>query len=155
MLSWFTRPAGVTYVLGRLWLDEGRYDDACSVMEALAGSFGEPIASFSPVLVIRSWSCSLRHCPGPHSALSSDDRDALRAVLPAGKLFETRFGFYLHASELLNAALSTYHDVLFTQLALSNAPPCGYDAIVEQRDQVAGRSKLVRGRVHGSHIRPV
>ncbi|KAM5532722.1 hypothetical protein V8D89_013614 [Ganoderma adspersum] len=99
VLSWFPRTAGVTYVLGRLWLDEGRYDDAGSVMEVLAGSFG------------------------PHSALSSDDRDALRAVLPAGKLFETQFDFYLHASDLFKAALSTHHDVLFTQLALSNAPP--------------------------------
>lgn len=44
-------------------------------------------------------------------------------MLPAGKLFETQFDFYLHASDLFKAALSTYHDVLFTQLALSNAPP--------------------------------
>lgn len=43
-------------------------------------------------------------------------------MLPAGKLFETQFDFYLHASDLFKAALSTYHDVLFTQLALSNAP---------------------------------
>ena len=58
VLSWFPRTAGVTYVLGRLWLDEGRYDDAGSVMEVLAGSFGEPIASFAPVLAVRSWSWS-------------------------------------------------------------------------------------------------
>lgn len=49
VLSWFPRTAGVTYVLGRLWLDEGRYDDAGSVMEVLAGSFGESIASFALV----------------------------------------------------------------------------------------------------------
>lgn len=42
VLAWLPRTPGVTYVLGRLWLDEGRYDDAASAMEILAGSFGEP-----------------------------------------------------------------------------------------------------------------
>ena len=41
VLAWLPRTPGVTYVLGRLWLDEGRYDDAASAMEILAGSFGE------------------------------------------------------------------------------------------------------------------
>ena len=41
VLAWLPRTPGVTYVLGRLWLDEGRYDDASSAMEILAGSFGE------------------------------------------------------------------------------------------------------------------
>lgn len=40
LLAWLPRTPGVTYVLGRLWLDEGRYDDAASILEGLAGSFG-------------------------------------------------------------------------------------------------------------------
>ena len=44
-------------------------------------------------------------------------------MLPGEDLFPTQFEFYLHASDLFKAALSTYHDVFFTQLALSCAPP--------------------------------
>lgn len=40
ILSWLPRTAGVTYVLGRLWLNLGRADDASFIMEKLAGSFG-------------------------------------------------------------------------------------------------------------------
>lgn len=46
VLAWLPRTPGVTYVLGRLWLDEGRYDDAASAMEILAGSFGESRTHF-------------------------------------------------------------------------------------------------------------
>ncbi|KAI0356677.1 hypothetical protein OH77DRAFT_1423630 [Trametes cingulata] len=99
VLAWLPRTPGVTYVLGRLWLDEGRYDDAASAMETLAGSFG------------------------PHSALSVDDQEALAVVLPGEKPFPAQFDFYLHVADLFKAALSTYHEVFFTQLALSVAPP--------------------------------
>ncbi|TBU50494.1 nucleoporin Nup120/160-domain-containing protein [Dichomitus squalens] len=95
VLAWLPRTPAVTYVLGRLWLDEGRYDDAGSAFEVLAGSFG------------------------PHSALSIEDREALADVLPSGRIFDTQLEFYLHASDLFKAAISTYHDVFFTQLALS------------------------------------
>ena len=40
MLAWLPRTSGVTYVQGRLWLEEGRLDDAATVLECLAGSFG-------------------------------------------------------------------------------------------------------------------
>jgi len=61
--------------------------------------------------------------PGPHSALSFEDADALAAVLPGGRLFDSTFGFYLHASTLFKAASLIDHEIRFVQLALSNAPP--------------------------------
>jgi nuclear pore complex protein Nup160 len=60
---------------------------------------------------------------GPHSALSFEDADALAAVLPGGQLFDSIFGFYLHASSLFKSASLTDHDVHFARLAISNAPP--------------------------------
>jgi nuclear pore complex protein Nup160 len=41
MLAWLPRTPGVTYVLGHLWLNIGRADDASHLMEKLAGSFGK------------------------------------------------------------------------------------------------------------------
>lgn len=52
LLAWLPRTPGVTYVLGRLWLDEGRYDDAASVLEGLAGSFG-PLHNLLHVVTYR------------------------------------------------------------------------------------------------------
>jgi nuclear pore complex protein Nup160 len=40
LLAWLPRTSGVIYVLARLWLTIGRADDASSLMEKLAGSFG-------------------------------------------------------------------------------------------------------------------
>lgn len=40
-LAWLPRTPAVSYVLLRVWLDEGRYEDAASALESLAGSFGE------------------------------------------------------------------------------------------------------------------
>ena len=40
VLAWLPRTPGVSYVFARLWLDEGRYDDAGSSLESIAGSFG-------------------------------------------------------------------------------------------------------------------
>ncbi|KAI0637706.1 nucleoporin Nup120/160-domain-containing protein [Trametes polyzona] len=117
VLAWLPRTPGVTYVLGRLWLDEGRYDDAASAMEILAGSFG------------------------PHSALSSDDQEALAVVLPGEKLFPTQFDFYLHVADLFRAALTTYHDVFFTQLALSVAP-AGVDTLALWHGVIKGLTDL-------------
>ena len=54
VLAWLPRTPAVTYVLGRLWLDEGRYDDAGSAFEVLAGSFGKrtmPLLSAGAPLV--------------------------------------------------------------------------------------------------------
>ncbi|KAH9950096.1 nucleoporin Nup120/160-domain-containing protein [Amylocystis lapponica] len=98
ILAWLPRTPGVTYVLGRLWLDEGRYDDAAAVMESLAGSFG------------------------PDSALSTEDQQALAAVLPGAELFNSEFDFYLHAAGLFRTSSVTSHEVVFSQLALSVAP---------------------------------
>ncbi|KAI0951956.1 hypothetical protein AcW1_004182 [Taiwanofungus camphoratus] len=99
MLAWLPRTPGVIYVLGRLWVDEGRYDDAASVIESIAGSFGSD------------------------NALSFEDREALAAVLPGTELFESEFDFYLHASSLFKAASSTSHETMFSQLSLAVAPP--------------------------------
>jgi nuclear pore complex protein Nup160 len=41
VLGWLPRTPGVSYVLGRLWLSTGRPDDASSLFEKLAGTFGE------------------------------------------------------------------------------------------------------------------
>jgi Nucleoporin Nup120/160 len=41
MLAWLPRTPGVTYILARLWLDIGRSDDAASLLEGLAGRFGQ------------------------------------------------------------------------------------------------------------------
>ncbi|KAI0643699.1 nucleoporin Nup120/160-domain-containing protein [Trametes meyenii] len=117
VLAWLPRTPGVTYVLARLWIDEGRYDDATSAMEILAGSFGS------------------------HSALSYDDQEALAVVLPGEKLFATQFDFYLHVADLFKAAQTTYHDVFFTQLALSVAPP-GLDTLALWHGIVKGLTDL-------------
>ncbi|KAF8266642.1 nucleoporin Nup120/160-domain-containing protein [Lactarius quietus] len=98
-LEWLPRTPAVMYVWARLWLDVGRSADAADAMDNLAGSFG------------------------PHSALSFEDADALAAVLPGGRLFDSTFGFYLHAATLFKTASLTDHEIHFAHLALSNAPP--------------------------------
>ncbi|GBE86753.1 hypothetical protein SCP_0906340 [Sparassis crispa] len=98
-LAWLPRTAGVTYVLGRLWLDEGRYDDAASVMEGVAVSFGRD------------------------SALTTEDHEALAGVLPGAAFFQSVFDFYLHVAGLFKAVSVTSSEVVFSQLALSVAPP--------------------------------
>ncbi|PCH41595.1 hypothetical protein WOLCODRAFT_100880 [Wolfiporia cocos MD-104 SS10] len=113
MLAWLPRTHGITYVLGRLWLDEGRFDDAASAMEYVAG------------------------CLGPDCALSLEDKAALAAVLPGAQLFESEFDFYLHVAALFRAASDTCHDVSFSQLALSVAPP------------IADTTSLWRGVIRG------
>lgn len=40
MVAWFPRTPAVSYVVGRLWLNVGRADDAAYLLEKLAGSFG-------------------------------------------------------------------------------------------------------------------
>lgn len=42
VLSWLPRTPAMNYVLLRVWLDEGRYEDVAATLETLAGSFGEP-----------------------------------------------------------------------------------------------------------------
>ncbi|KAH8990090.1 nucleoporin Nup120/160-domain-containing protein [Lactarius akahatsu] len=98
-LEWLPRTPAVMYVWARLWLDVGRGADAADAMDNLAGSFG------------------------PHSALSFEDADALAAVLPGGRIFDSTFGFYLHVSTLFKATSLIDHEIRFAQLALSNAPP--------------------------------
>ncbi|KAI9510623.1 nucleoporin Nup120/160-domain-containing protein [Russula earlei] len=98
-LEWLPRSPAVMYVWARLWLDVGRDAEAAEAMDSLAGCFG------------------------PHSALSFEDADALAAVLPGGQLFDSVFGLCLHASSLFKSASHTDHDVHFSRLAISNAPP--------------------------------
>ena len=40
VLSWLPRTPAMSYVLLRVWLDEGRYEDAASALESIVGSFG-------------------------------------------------------------------------------------------------------------------
>ena len=80
-------------------------------------------------------------CAGPHSALSSDDQEAFAVILPGEDLFATQFDFYLHVADLFRAALSTYHDVFFTQLALSSAEP-GLDTTTLWHNVIKGLTDL-------------
>ena len=121
-LEWLPRTPAVMYVWARLWLDVGRDAEAAEAMDNLAGCFGTSFFFFChvsfPTLVLTN-----AYLTGPHSTLSFEDADALAAVLPGGQLFDSMFGFYLHASTLFKSASLTDYDVHFAQLALSNAPP--------------------------------
>ncbi|CCM04030.1 uncharacterized protein FIBRA_06187 [Fibroporia radiculosa] len=99
MLAWLPRAPGVTYILGRLWLDEGRYDDAASALGSVAGSFG-----LQDVLI-------------------EDDEKALASILPGGQLFNSEFDYYLHAASLSKTVGAVSQEVFFTQRAVSVAPP--------------------------------
>ncbi|KAK7061352.1 nucleoporin Nup120/160-domain-containing protein [Favolaschia claudopus] len=99
IISCLPRTAGVTYIQARLWLNIGRPDDAAYLLEKVAGAFG------------------------PDQALTQEDHDALSAVLPPADPFDTVFFFYLHIAKLFKTALLVQHEVFFTQLALSVAPP--------------------------------
>ncbi|KAF5393577.1 hypothetical protein D9757_000399 [Collybiopsis confluens] len=99
LLSWLPRTPGVCYVLSRIWLNTGRVDDAAFLLEKLAGCFG------------------------PDNALSREDCEALQSVLPSSQLFDSAFSFYLYIASLFKSNSYEQHEVLFTQLALSVAPP--------------------------------
>ncbi|KAI0698869.1 nucleoporin Nup120/160-domain-containing protein [Cytidiella melzeri] len=98
VLAWLPRTPAMSYVLLRVWLDESRYEDAAAALETLAGSFG------------------------PDSNISHEDRDALAAVLPGAELFDSQFGFYLHAAALFRAVSVTGYELVFSQHAISTAP---------------------------------
>ncbi|KAI0063071.1 hypothetical protein BV25DRAFT_1907210 [Artomyces pyxidatus] len=95
MLGWLPRTPAVMYVWARLWLDIGRDADAAGALDSIAGSFG------------------------PDSALSYEDEEALGAVLPNTRMFDSYFGFYLHAASLFKGAGLTDYEVHFSRLALS------------------------------------
>jgi nuclear pore complex protein Nup160 len=116
-LEWLPRTPAVMYVWARLWLDIGRDAEAAEAMDSLAGSFG------TLIFVAMSFALTNTYLTGPYSTLSFEDADALAAVLPGGQLFDSMFGFYLHASSLFKSASLIDHDVHFCQLAISNAPP--------------------------------
>ncbi|KAJ4472069.1 nucleoporin Nup120/160-domain-containing protein [Lentinula aciculospora] len=99
LLSWLPRAPGVSYVLSRIWLNAGRVDDAAFILEKLAGCFG------------------------PDNALSQEDRDTLQDVLPSSHLFDSSYPFYLYIATLFKSNSLQYHEVHFTKLALSVAPP--------------------------------
>lgn len=64
----------------------------------------------------------LRPIAGTDSSLSFEDREALAAVLPGAELFDSHFGFYLHAAALFRTLSVTGYEVLFSQYAISSAP---------------------------------
>ncbi|KAJ4481914.1 hypothetical protein J3R30DRAFT_3656103 [Lentinula aciculospora] len=99
LLSWLPRAPSVSYVLSRIWLNAGRVDDAACILEKLAG------------------------CLGPDNALSQEDRDTLQDVLPSSHLFDSLYPFYLYIATLFKSNSLQYHEVHFTKLALSVAPP--------------------------------
>ncbi|KAK7696575.1 hypothetical protein QCA50_001233 [Cerrena zonata] len=97
-LEWLPSTPGVRYVLARLWIDEGRYDDAAYAMQRIAGAFGV------------------------RDGLSAEDQYALQSVLSGG-FYDSSFHFYHHVASLFKAAGVTMHEVTFSQLSLSVAPP--------------------------------
>ncbi|KAI0038000.1 hypothetical protein FA95DRAFT_1684755 [Auriscalpium vulgare] len=99
MLGWLPRTPGVMYVWARLWLDIGRDADAAGALDSIAGNFGAD------------------------TGISFEDAEALSAVLPGAQLFDSIFGFYLHASSLFKSAGLVDYEVHFSRLALSVAPP--------------------------------
>ncbi|KAI0092550.1 nucleoporin Nup120/160-domain-containing protein [Irpex rosettiformis] len=98
LLTWLPRTPAMNYVLLRVWLDESRYEDAAAALETLGGSFGTDFK------------------------LLQEDSEALAAVLPGAELFDSQFGFYLHAAALFKAGSATTYEVLFSQHAISTAP---------------------------------
>jgi nuclear pore complex protein Nup160 len=116
-LEWLPRTPAVMYIWVRLWLDVGRDAEAAEALDNLAGSFG------TVLLLIASLAPTNAYLTGPYSALSFEDADALAAVLPGGQLFDSMFGFYLHASSLFKSVSLTDRDVHFAKLAIPNAPP--------------------------------
>ncbi|KAF7331760.1 hypothetical protein MKEN_00055900 [Mycena kentingensis (nom. inval.)] len=99
ILSCLPRTAGVNYVQARLYLNTGRADEAAHLMEKLAGAFA------------------------PDSCLSLEDREALAFVLPTSDAPDSTFLFHLHAAKLFKTLALIHHEVSFTQLAISVAPP--------------------------------
>ncbi|KAF9246881.1 nucleoporin Nup120/160-domain-containing protein [Melanogaster broomeanus] len=99
MVAWLPRTPGVVFVTARLCITLGRGDDAASMMEKVAGSFG------------------------PDSGLSFEDAEALSSVLPAKALYDSDFSFYLEASAIFRSSCLAHHEVYFLRLALSVAPP--------------------------------
>ncbi|KAK1217352.1 hypothetical protein PQX77_019987 [Marasmius sp. AFHP31] len=97
IISWMPRTPGITYVLSRIWLNTGRVDDAALLLEKLAGSFG------------------------PESALTPEDREALEQVMPSNQMFASAYEFYLYTATLFKSSANLYHEVSFTQQALSCA----------------------------------
>ncbi|EKM59586.1 uncharacterized protein PHACADRAFT_87488 [Phanerochaete carnosa HHB-10118-sp] len=117
VLTWLPRTPAMSYVLLRVWLDEGRYEDAAATLESLAGAFG------------------------PESGLSMEDREALAAVLPGAELFNSPFTFYLHAASLFKVESVVTYEVSFTQLALSVAP-LGVDTVALWQTAIKGLTDL-------------
>jgi hypothetical protein len=72
-----------------------------------------------PVFIQANLSCHT----GPKNTLSAEDGQALSGVLPGAKLFDADFSFYLNTAALFKTASDVDHEVLFSQLALSVAPP--------------------------------
>jgi len=66
---------------------------------------------------------AINNVAGPDRALSLEDEGALALVLPGGELLDSEFAFYFFVSSLFKSASQVHHEVLFSQLALSVAPP--------------------------------
>ncbi|KAF9268301.1 hypothetical protein L218DRAFT_607126 [Marasmius fiardii PR-910] len=99
IISWMPRTPGITYVLSRIYLNTGRVDDAALLLEKLAGSFG------------------------PENALNPEDKEALEQVMPSNRLFVSAYDFYLYIASLFKSSTNLFHEVAFTQYAMSCVPP--------------------------------
>ncbi|KAF5363323.1 hypothetical protein D9756_000589 [Leucocoprinus leucothites] len=99
LLAWLPRTPGAVFVLASAWLHLGRPADSAELLGKLASSFG------------------------PDCALMQEDRDALLAVMPSARVFESPFTFYTHASDMFKNHLLVNYEVLFAELAISTAPP--------------------------------
>ncbi|KAF8914143.1 nucleoporin Nup120/160-domain-containing protein [Gymnopilus junonius] len=102
LLPWLPRTPAATFLRSQVWFTLGRIDDASRLLEQLAGCFGK----LSLVL----------------SNLTLEDADALTSVLPnLHPPIDSQYSFYLYAADLFKNTF-TYHEVLFSQLAIQVAP---------------------------------
>lgn len=69
--------------------------------------------------------------------MSTEDSDALSAVLPGGALFDSQFSYYADTASHFARVLETYYEVHFTQLALSVAP-AGVDTSELRQNAIKG-----------------
>ncbi|GBE89216.1 hypothetical protein SCP_1502240 [Sparassis crispa] len=64
------------------------------------------------------------------AALTTEDHEALAGVLPGAAFFQSVFDFDLHVAGLFKAVSVTSSEVVFSQLALSVAPPGVWYAVI-------------------------
>jgi hypothetical protein len=115
MLAWLPRTPGVVFIAACLHINTGRPEDAAQLMEKVAGSFGEGVASNQHFYADPS--------PlGDDTGLSPEDAETLSSILPGAVLFDSEFTFYIHASAIFRSNGLTEQEASFIRLALSVAP---------------------------------